>query len=182
MTFAVTPLVLTPFLPFRLQQWTGPNIMGGESRGPSAWWAWRQRRRLRRGPATNLGSTANLHTKILDVRGLDSSIIWIARGGIPRPIWNLQESLSQGILVGIISVGRLCVESRLYCSGATAIFLFNTLLLTTLHNFAILCNNMQRCAHQESDNVYKNNDNLCNTWTHWCSRQCTMYVSVGVAI
>ena len=56
-------------------------------------------------------STANLRTstKILDFGGFDSGRILIIRGGIPRPIGNLQESLSQAILEGIISVGRLGV-------------------------------------------------------------------------
>ena len=38
-------------------------------------------------------------TKIMDVRGFDSSIILILRGGIPGPIWNFLESLSPAILV-----------------------------------------------------------------------------------
>ena len=43
----------------------------------------------------------------MDFRGFDSSIILILRGGIPRPLGTLPESLSQAILVGIILVGRL---------------------------------------------------------------------------
>ena len=54
--------------------------------------------------------TVNLHTNIMEFRGFDSSIIFILRGGIPRPVGNLPESLSQAILVGIILVGRLGVE------------------------------------------------------------------------
>ena len=56
-------------------------------------------------------STANLRTKILDFRGLDSSRILSLRGGISRPIGNFRESLSQAIfvLVGVILVGRLGV-------------------------------------------------------------------------
>ena len=53
--------------------------------------------------------TANLRTKILDFTGFDSSIIFILRGGIPRPIGNLPESLGQAILVGVMLVGRLGV-------------------------------------------------------------------------
>ena len=53
--------------------------------------------------------TADLRTKILDVRGFDSSRLLILRGGIPRPIGNSPESLSQAILVGIILVGTLGV-------------------------------------------------------------------------
>ena len=45
-------------------------------------------------------NTANLCTKILDFRGFDSSRILIVRGGIPRPIGNFPEILSQRILVG----------------------------------------------------------------------------------
>ena len=43
-------------------------------------------------------STANLRTKILDFRGLDSSRIVNSRVGIPRPIGNFLKSLSQAIL------------------------------------------------------------------------------------
>ena len=50
---------------------------------------------------------ANLRTNIMDFRGVDSSIILILRGGIPRPIGNFPEHLSQAILVGIMLVGRL---------------------------------------------------------------------------
>ena len=39
----------------------------------------------------------------------DSSIILILRGGIPRPIGDFPEILSQAILVGIMLVGRLGV-------------------------------------------------------------------------
>ena len=54
-------------------------------------------------------ATANLRTKILDVRGSDSSRILSVRGGILMSIGNLPESLSQAILAGIILVGRLGV-------------------------------------------------------------------------
>ena len=40
------------------------------------------------------------------LRGFDSSIISISRGGLPRPIGDFPKSLSQAILAGIISVGR----------------------------------------------------------------------------
>ena len=56
-----------------------------------------------------LRTTANLRTKIPDFRGLDSSRILIVRGGIPRPLDNFPELLSQRILVGTILVGRLGV-------------------------------------------------------------------------
>ena len=58
-------------------------------------------------------TTANLPTNIMDFRGFDSSIIWILRGGIHRPIGNLPESLSQAILEGIMLVGRLGVEPQI---------------------------------------------------------------------
>ena len=41
--------------------------------------------------------------------GFDSSIIFILRGGIRRPLGESPESLSQAILVGIMLVGRLGV-------------------------------------------------------------------------
>ena len=52
----------------------------------------------------------NLRTKIMDLRGFDSSSILIPRGGILMSIGDLQEGLSQAILVGIIVVGRLGVS------------------------------------------------------------------------
>ena len=55
---------------------------------------------------------ANLRTKILHFRGFDSSIIYMPRGGIPRPIGNLPESLSQAIVVGVILAGRLGVSVK----------------------------------------------------------------------
>ena len=57
--------------------------------------------------------TANLRTRILDFRGLDSSIILILRGGILMSMENFPESFSQAILVGIILVGRLGVTNML---------------------------------------------------------------------
>ena len=51
--------------------------------------------------------TPNLPTNIVGFRGFDSSIFLNSRGGIPRPIGNLLESLSQAMLVGVMSVGRL---------------------------------------------------------------------------
>ena len=53
--------------------------------------------------------TANPRTNIVDFRGFDSRIILILRGGIPRPIGNFPESLTQAILVGAMLVGRLGV-------------------------------------------------------------------------
>ena len=42
----------------------------------------------------------------MDFRGLDSSVILILRAGIPRPIGDFPEILSQAMLVGMMSVGR----------------------------------------------------------------------------
>ena len=49
---------------------------------------------------------ANLHTKILDFGGFDSSRVLILRRGILMSIGISPESLSQAILVGIILVGK----------------------------------------------------------------------------
>ena len=59
--------------------------------------------------------TANFRTKILEVRGFDSSRILVLRDGIPRPIGSFLESLSQAILVGIILVKRLGVRAIFRC-------------------------------------------------------------------
>ena len=52
---------------------------------------------------------ASLHTTILDFRGFDSNRILISRCGILMSTGNSVEILSQGILVGIVLVGRLGV-------------------------------------------------------------------------
>ena len=54
----------------------------------------------------------SLRTKILDLRGFDSSIILILRSGILMSMVNFQESLSQRILVWRILVWRLAVLVR----------------------------------------------------------------------
>ena len=62
---------------------------------------------------------ANVPTSIVDFRGFDSSIILIIRGGIPRPIGDFPESLSQAMLVGCnVSrrIGRMCVYIYIYVS------------------------------------------------------------------
>ena len=59
----------------------------------------------------NAYATPNLCTNIMDFRGFDSSTILNLRGGIPRPIGNFPESLSQAILVGIILVGKSGVRN-----------------------------------------------------------------------
>ena len=53
--------------------------------------------------------TASLRTKIMDFGGFDTSRILSVRGGILMSKGNFPESLSQGILVGILLVGRLGV-------------------------------------------------------------------------
>ena len=59
------------------------------------------------------GCAADLRTnRIMDFRGLDSSIILILRGGILMSVGDFLESLSQAILVGIILVGRLGVRRK----------------------------------------------------------------------
>ena len=55
-------------------------------------------------------STPNLPTNIVDLRGFDSSIILILKGGIPRPIGI--SSLTQAMLVGTMLVGGLDVHER----------------------------------------------------------------------
>ena len=73
--------------------------------------AWSMPRRVPHpGMIATIPATANLRTKIMDFRGFDSSNILIVRGGIPRPIGDFQEGLSQAILVGMILVWRLGVR------------------------------------------------------------------------
>ena len=61
------------------------------------------------GLTNHIHLAANRHTKILDVRGFYSNIIFILRGGIPMPIGDFPETLSQAILVGRILARRLGV-------------------------------------------------------------------------
>ena len=63
--------------------------------------------------SNGVGTTPNLPTNIVDVRGFDSSIILNLRGGILRPIGNLPEILSQAMLVRIMLVGNLGVMGSL---------------------------------------------------------------------
>ena len=71
--------------------------------------------RLRRRPPCQIRrgvtrcTTPNLPTNIVDFGGFDSSIILILRGGILRPIRDVPESLTQAIIVGMMSVGGLGV-------------------------------------------------------------------------
>ena len=63
-----------------------------------------------RGPqALSSSPTAGLRTKVLDFGGFDSNRILISRDGIPRPIRNFPDFMSQAILVGVVLVGRLGV-------------------------------------------------------------------------
>ena len=52
----------------------------------------------------NFAYTANLHTKIMDFGGFDSSRILIQKGGVLMSIGYFPEVLSQGILIGIIRI------------------------------------------------------------------------------
>ena len=56
--------------------------------------------------------TANLRTKILDLRGFDLSRILTLRCGIRMSLGNFPEILSQAILEGLILVGRLGVSGQ----------------------------------------------------------------------
>ena len=56
----------------------------------------------------NPSDTAGFRTNIMDFRGFDSSIILISRGGIPRPIGDFPENLSQAI--SVMLVGRSGVD------------------------------------------------------------------------
>ena len=46
----------------------------------------------------------------MDFGGSDSSRILVLRGGVLRAVGNFPEMLSQGILAGVIFVGRLGVH------------------------------------------------------------------------
>ena len=69
-----------------------------------------RRCRRRCGAAVHDCDAANLRTKILDLRGFDSSIILNLRGGTIMSIGEVPESLSQAFVVGISLVGRLGVR------------------------------------------------------------------------
>ena len=62
------------------------------------------------GVAASFQNKFNLRTKILDFRGCYSSRILILRGGNLMSTGDFPESLSQGILVGVILLGRLGVD------------------------------------------------------------------------
>ena len=61
----------------------------------------------------------SVRTEILDFAGFDSSRILVLRGGIPRHTGNFPESVSQQILAGIISVGRLLARRRIPLAAQT---------------------------------------------------------------
>ena len=76
-----------------------------------------------RGRFRAMGRPLRRGSPCYDFRGFDSSGILILRGGIPSPIGNFPESLSQAILVGVILVGRLGVRAaRGRVSGASPFF------------------------------------------------------------
>ena len=79
--------------------------------------------------------TANLHAKMIGFAGIDSSMILISRGGIPRPVGNSPESLSQAILVGIILVGRLGAFPPL-CPTPSSLHYFARRILTVTDSCA----------------------------------------------
>ena len=67
----------------------------------------------RRAPKRTSGCrVADPPANLADFRGLDSSVILILRGGIPRPIGDSPEDLSQAMFVGIMLVGRLGVGAK----------------------------------------------------------------------
>ena len=56
----------------------------------------------------NFSCAANLRTNMIDIRGFDSSMMLILRCGIPRPMGNFPESLSQAIWDnGSREIGRI---------------------------------------------------------------------------
>ena len=70
-------------------------------------------------PRATATSTANLRTKIMDLRRFDSSIIsiWAWNSHVRSCPWGISRSLSQAILVGTILVGRLGVfDTGLMCT------------------------------------------------------------------
>ena len=72
-----------------------PN--GGREKGPGCLY-----------PST----TPNPPTNIVGFRGFDSIIMLFLRGGIPWPIGDFPETLSQAMLVGVMLVGRLGVPGK----------------------------------------------------------------------
>ena len=78
--------------------------------------------------------TANFRN-IVDFGGFDSSIILIQRGGIPRPVGDLPQSLSQAMLVGC-NVNREIVRNMISIINLIVIFsVFHDII-----NVIVICN------------------------------------------
>ena len=58
---------------------------------------------------------------MVEFRGFDSSVMLFVTGGIPRPIGDFLEVLSQAMLAEIMLVGRLGVAAQ-GCYAIAAIF------------------------------------------------------------
>ena len=65
----------------------------------------------------NSHTTANLPTNIVNFRRFDSSTILCVRGEMFMSIGDFPECLSQAMLVGIMSLGRLCVARPVFRSS-----------------------------------------------------------------
>ena len=85
------------------------------------------------GHASVMRHTPNLRTKILDFIGFDSIIVWCLGAGILKPAGNSPEVLSQGILAGVILVGRLAVHMRA-CARRVVVSTATTSTTTTTTN------------------------------------------------
>ena len=75
---------------------------------------------------------ANLPTTIMDFRGSDSSTILIIRGGIPRPMGNFPESVSQAVSVGVMLVRRLGVPVMIIITIITIPIITIIAIITTM--------------------------------------------------
>ena len=94
--------------------------------------------------------------------------ILIQRGGIPRPIGNSPESLSQAISVGIMSVGRLGV----YCISSLIIIMIIIILV-------IIIRIIISSSSSSSNNVGTNNVNNNNSTWRSCAPESAMWRSAG---
>ena len=124
------------------------------------------------------GAAANLGTKILDVRGFDSSGLLIWRGGMFMSIENPPESLSRAILVGRFLVWRLGVAGTKRASEKTCAK--GKVQLTRL---------LSPCTHQ----VHSNHTDTCHIvlWilpggtcssVHVLIGACVMYMYIYICI
>ena len=59
--------------------------------------------------------TANLRSRILNVRGFDSSRVLMPRGGIPRSIWDFPEIMIQRILAGVYTYIYIYIYIHIIC-------------------------------------------------------------------